>query len=706
MSFAAFSRTGRMLGAWACATAIAGAPSPAQVPIPSASPPLAPPAAPPSVPPSVPATATSPAAPAVAFTRAQAEAGSRVYARSCVQCHGARLDDGVAMPLAGVAFTQKWAKPDRSLDDLLFVTRNLMPKNAGGTLPAEDYLAVLAYVLERNGYAGGPVELTADRALLSRVRLTASATVATLARAPAPDFVRGAGGILPLALGPAHADLVAGSPNGRDWLTPTRDYAGSRYSPLAQVTSANAGQLRPACLFQVGELGNFQTGPVVRAGVMYFTTLRSTIAIDAATCRQKWRHTWQPIAPDIPHVNRGVAITNGRVIRGTSDGYLLAIDSDSGKLLWARRIGDASKGETITMAPLAYDSLVFVGPAIGENAIRGWIAAFRIDNGERAWRFNIVPAPGEPGSETWTQASAIPLGGGAVWTPLAIDVAAELLFVAAANPAPDFPEALRGGINLYTNTMLALHLRTGKLAWYDQMVPNDDHDWDLTQVSPLYRAKVGGTMRNLVATTGKDGMLRVVDRDSRKRVFAAAVTTIENADAPVTRAGAHACPGVLGGVQWNGPAFHPGVNVLVIPAVDWCATFFLDETVRFIPGQNYLGGRVVVDSTSRGWITAVDASTGKLRWRHASPAPVIGAVTATAGGLILGGELSGDFLALDAATGAERYRFNTGGAIGGGVVTYEVGGTQYIAVASGSPSSFWTDENPGAPTIFVFALKP
>jgi alcohol dehydrogenase (cytochrome c) len=437
---------------------------------------------------------------------------------------------------------------------------------------------------------------------------------------------------------------------------------------------------------------------------MYLTSLVSTMAIDAATCRQKWRHTWQPLAQEIRANNRGVAIKDGRVIRGTTDGYLIALDRDDGKMLWARRIGDASKGETITMAPLVYDSLVFVGVAVSEFAIRGWIAAFRIDNGERVWRFNIVPAPGEPGSETWKQEPEVPLGGGAVWTPLAIDPSAELLFVSAANPAPDFPKSIRGGINLYTNSLLAIHLRTGKLAWYDQMVPNDDHDWDLTQVSPLYRARVDGAMRNLVATAGKDGMLRVVDRDSKRRIFETPVTTRLNAAASVTTSGTHACPGIFGGVQWNGPAFHPALNTLTVPAVDWCGKFYLAETVRFVPGQNYLGGRVELDSAWRGCITAVDASTGKQRWQYASPAPVIGAVTATAGGLILGGELTGDFIALDAATGAERYRFNTGGAIGGGVVTYQAGGTQYIAVASGRPSPYWARAYLGSPTIVVFSL--
>ena len=162
------------------------------------------------------------------------------------------------------------------------------------------------------------------------------------------------------------------------------------------------------------------------------------------------------------------------------------------------------------------------------------VAAFRLQDGERVWRFNIVPEPGEPGAETWKQPAGLPVGGGAVWTPMSLDTAREILYVPAANPAPDFPVELRGGTNLYTNSIIALHLRTGKLAWYDQMVPLDDHDWDLTQVSPLYRATVKGKARDLVATVGKDGVLRVVDRESKERMFETPVTRIENADAPVT----------------------------------------------------------------------------------------------------------------------------------------------------------------------------
>jgi alcohol dehydrogenase (cytochrome c) len=165
------------------------------------------------------------------------------------------------------------------------------------------------------------------------------------------------------------------------------------------------------------------------------------------------------------------------------------------------------------------------------------------------------------------------------------------------------------------------------------------------------------------------------------------------------------CPGVLGGVEWNGPAYNPGANLLFVNAVDWCTTFALEDTVRYVPGQLYMGGSVDLDSTtSQGWLTAVDAATGAVRWRYRSSKPMLAAVTTTAGDLVFTGEVTGDFLALDARSGDVVYRFNTGGPIGGGVVSYAVGGRQYVATTSGQPSSFWVNEYPGSATIFVFAL--
>src|SRR5262249_17995790 len=152
-----------------------------------------------------------------------------------------------------------------------------------------------------------------------------------------------------------------------------------------------------------------------------------------------------------------------------------------------------------------------------------------------------------------------------------------LLHVPAGNPAPDFAAAVRGGKNLYTNSVLALKLKTGQLAWFEQMVVNDDHDWDLTHVAPLYQVTVNGEKRDVIAPVGKAGIIRVLDRETRKRIFETPVTTIENADAPVTKAGTHACPGMLGGVEWNGLTYNPQAGVLAAPSVDWCGTWSVDD---------------------------------------------------------------------------------------------------------------------------------
>jgi len=350
---------------------------------------------------------------------------------------------------------------------------------------------------------------------------------------------------------------------------------------------------------------------------------------------------------------------------------------------------------------------VLIGPAGSENNIQGWVGAFRASDGSPVWRFNTVPKPGEPGYETWRNPKGIPVGGGAVWTTFAIDTANGDMHIAVTNPAPDLPIHLRQGDNLYTNSIVVLDVRTGKLRWHRQLVVNDSHDWDVTHAAPMFTATINGAARRIVATAGKDGMLRALDRETHDILFATPVTTRENAETPVGFSPLRACPGVLGGSQWNGPAYHPGVNALYVPAVDWCTTFSSFEQVRYIPGKLYMGGKSDLDPPARaqGWLTAVDASTGAVKWKYRSPRPMVAAVTTTAGNLVLTGELTGDFVVFDAKSGDVAYRFNTGGPMGGGVITYAAGGRQYIAVASGSPSNFWTDRNAGAPTIVVFSLS-
>jgi alcohol dehydrogenase (cytochrome c) len=506
--------------------------------------------------------------------------------------------------------------------------------------------------------------------------------------------------------GPTQAELNAAH-RATDWLVSNHDYGGQRFVDLKQINRRNVGSLRPVCMYQVGDLSSFHTNPLVYRGVMYLTTLYSTIAIDAATCKVKWRHNWKPKGKEGWPQTRGVAIKDGKVIRGTNDGYLLAIDMETGTLLWEQRSADMEKYEAgFTMAPVIYEDLIIIGPAGSEAGAKGWIGAFRLETGEPVWRFNTIPGKDEPGAETWGDAGEMIVGGGAVWGPLSLDPEAGLVYVPVGNPAPDVYGDIRPGKNLYTCSMVVLDARTGTLKWYYQAVPHDLHDWDQTQASPLFTATVKGKRRNLATTVGKNGMLHVLDRETQEHVYQVPVTTQSNVGPAPTMEGVHVCPGVLGGVEWNGPAFNPITNMLYVPAVDWCSVFKKDEELRYVEGQFYMGGSFVFDPVekSRGWLTAIDASTGDVRWRYQSPRPMVAAVTTTSAGLIFTGELTGDFIALDARTGKVLYRFHTGGSLNGGVVTYTIGGKQYIAATVGNASPFW-EAAPGSAMVVVFALQ-
>jgi alcohol dehydrogenase (cytochrome c) len=547
----------------------------------------------------------------------------------------------------------------------------------------------------------GRAPLQANSAQLKQTKLPQESSPSAAGAAPA--FIRGNPKTLP-AGGPTQEELNAASNSTRDWLYHTHDYSGARYVAVDQINSSNAARLQAVCAFQIGEISNFETGPIVYDGTIFVTTPHLTVALDAANCRSKWRYAWEPKGPEVMLTNRGVAIKDGRLVRGTSDGYLLELNAQTGELIWARKVDDIALGQTYTMAPLIFEDLILIGPAGSDHAVSGWVGAFRLSDGSEVWRFQTVPGAAEKDSKSWPNPTGIKLAGGAVWTPLSLDPEKGELYVPVSNPSPTLPANLRPGDNLYTNSVVVLDVRTGKLRWHKQMVPNDSHDWDLTQVSPLFKTVIGGRERSLVATVGKDGVLRTVDRSSQEILYHTAITTIKNAEAPVTPKSTFACPGILGGVLWNGPAYNPGTNLMYVGAVDWCGTFTAEETAHYIPGKMYLEGTFQKAATSQGWITAVDAAGGQVRWKYRSAMPIVAAVTTTAGNLVMSGELNGDFLLLDASSGAVLYRFNTGGPIGAGVVTYQQSGKQYIAVASGRLSSNWIDQNPGSPTVFLFAL--
>ena len=310
-----------------------------------------------------------------------------------------------------------------------------MPPGAGGTLSADTYRDVTAYLLERNGHAPGGVALTDGNNASMAVQVAPAPGTAQRPLPPPPELINGARSAVPVPKsGPSQQELNAAYTSKNDWLYHTHDYSGARYVSSTEITPENAGRLRVACAFQLGEQSTFQTGPLVHNGRLYITGVRTTAAIDAQDCGLLWKYEWVPRARESWPINRGVAIKDGYLIRGTSDGYVLALNMMTGELIWARRAADTSLGEALTMAPMIFENNILIGPAGSENGISGWVGAFRLTDGQPVWRFRTVPKAGEPGSESWKNPRNIHLGGGAVWTPFSLDAEKAELFVAVSNP--------------------------------------------------------------------------------------------------------------------------------------------------------------------------------------------------------------------------------------------------------------------------------
>jgi alcohol dehydrogenase (cytochrome c) len=618
-------------------------------------------------------------------------AGQQIYQAQCSACHSNQPRvNGIGPSLAGLAGRKAGSLPGFHYTHAL--------QGAGLTWDDKTFIEFLA----------DPTKLVAGTAMTVTVpdetgRANLYAYLATLQgeengakQAPAVAA--------PRITGPTQGELDQAADSTKNWLYASHDYAGSRFVALDQITPDNAKSLRPVCLYRSEQPASVQTSPLVYDGVMYLTFGRATVAIDAKTCRERWSHVWQPKGKEISPANRGAAIKDGTLVRGTADGYLIALNMADGSLLWDKPIASFAGGQYLSMPPLIFDDLILIGPSGADFGAKNWIGAFKLETGEPVWKFNLVPDPGEPGSETWENPESLKRGGGSLWTPLSLDAKAGIVYLPAGNPAPDFYGEIRPGANLYTNSLIALHAKTGKLIWYRQFIPHDVHDADLSQVSPLFETMIGGKTHKVVSVSGKDGLLRLLDRDSHEQLYEVPITTRENVDALPTVEGAHRCPGLLGGMEWNGPAYDAASNTLFVPAVDWCGTFSkAPDDPPIMEGMHYYGGAVAQDprEKSKGWLTALDASTGKERWKYASPTPLVAGVTATSAGVLFTGDLNNDFLTLDATTGEVLYRFNTGGSIGGGVITYALGGTQYVAALSGTVSAFFGGS--GLPAVVVFA---
>ena len=511
---------------------------------------------------------------------------------------------------------------------------------------------------------------------------------------------------------PKAAPLPAAS---EDWPSYNKTLTSNRFSTLNLINRDTVGRMKVLCTYDTHQHTGFNSGLIEVNGALIAATEYDLFSIDPSNCHENWRvhEDYTPASPQ--GVNRGAAYMDGALFRGTQDGRVLAYDFNTGKRLWATSIADGKKGESVPAAPIAWQGLVFAGNAGGDvKGVKGRMYALDAKTGKIVWEFYLVPktkddiargpeAPSPLDAASWNNQPGFPITGGATWTSYTLDPDSGLLYIPGGNPAPDFAAAAREGANLYSGSVVILDAKTGAYRNHIKIVPKDWHDWDVSS-APAIIETAGG--KKLLSVAPKDGHLYGFDLASQEQLYRVAVTRIENAEQPFTAGtDVHFCPGSVGGAEWNGPAFDPETNLILVGEVDWCTTAKLQklDKIRDVRTGSPWSGEDTVNPFNvwgkqdpfaqwAGWLYASDADSGAWKWRVKTNYPIQSGVTPTAGGLVFFGDMGGNFYALDAENGQKLWGQKIGGAIGGGVITYQVDGTQKVAVATGLTEILWPTE--------------
>jgi len=496
--------------------------------------------------------------------------------------------------------------------------------------------------------------------------------------------------------------LLKAAGDSGNWLTYSGTYRSWRYSALDQVRRENTRLLKVKWIYQMPTTHVVETTPLVVDGVMYISEPPSNVvALDAATGRPYWRYRRAlPARINVccGQVNRGVAVLGDRVFIGTVDAHLVALDARTGAVLWDREVADYRTGHSITVAPLAVKGTIICGISGGEYGIRGFLDAYDPETGDRKWRFWTVPEPGRPGSETWS-GDAWKTGGGPTWVTGSYDPEQNLIIWGTGNPSPDWNGDSRPGDNLYTDSAIALNADTGQLQWHYQFVPHDVHDWDAVQVPVLVDDEWQGRPRKLIYWAHRGGFYYVLDRETgkillgkpfAKQTWAREIApdgrpvTLPNVDP--TPEGTYLWPGVQGATNWYSPSYNPLTKLFYLAVWENRSVYHKGEQ-EYTPGNRYIGSVPLIDlpeDPGHGAIRALDPKTGERIWDYQLLTKPWGGVLSTAGKLVFGGSDEGYFFALDAETGKELWRQNTGGIIRANPITFLSKGKQVVAIAAGS----------------------
>jgi len=500
--------------------------------------------------------------------------------------------------------------------------------------------------------------------------------------------------------------LAAGTDDPSGWVHYGGNYENWRFSALADISRDNVQRLTPVWLFQTGVLGQLEAAPIIVGGVLYLTAAYNNVwALDAVSGRVLW-HYEHRMPSDLRiccgPTNRGVAIAGDLIYMATLDARLVALERATGKLRWNVQMDDHTQGHSATAAPLVVGDLVIIGSAGGEYGARGFVDAYAAQTGERRWRRYTIPVAGEPGVETWA-GDSWKTGGGPPWNTGSFDPKSGLLYWPTGNPSPDWNGDSRQGDNLYSNSLLALDVKTGELKWHFQYTPHDVWDYDATNGVIVTDVGLDGRTVRAVVQPNRNGYLYVLDAASGKFLRGTQYTERLNwskgLDAngrpqvdpdylPI--AGGNSkfiCPGNVGG--HNGSftyAYSAVTRLMYVPTVESCGKME-KETAVFVNGTPFWGGGPGVmeaeDGSSYGTVSALDPASGQVVWRYKDDYPMLSGALATGGGLVFTGNQSGYALALDDRTGDVLWRFQLGSALRGQPVTWKQDGRQYVAIPSG-----------------------
>ena len=620
------------------------------------------------------------------------DSGRQVFAARCASCHGSDGNGGELGP--GIATRV----PTRTDVELTTLVRQGLPASgmpAFANMPDREVAALIPYLrtLEpRAGTAPTRATITVGGAPLSGLVLNQSQfDMQLLGDDRKLHLLRTIGGQTRAVTSQA------------DWTSYNGGPGGSRYSPLTHINTRNASTLAPVWMFSLHNTNNLQVTPVVSDGVMYVTAANECYALDAGSGREIWHYqrarTIGLVGNAAGGINRGVSVAGDRLFMVTDHAHIIALNKWTGALVWETEMADWRQNYNATGAPLPGGNLVVTGTSGGDEGVRGFVAAFDRATGKEVWRFWTTPTRGEPGSETW-QGKGLDHPAGTTWMTGTYDASLDTIYWTVGNPGPDLIGDDRLGDNLYTDSVVALDAKTGKLKWHFQFTPHDVWDYDAQETPALVDAVWDGQPRKLMVQANRNGFFYVLDRTNGKFLFGTqyvkSVTWATGLDAngrPLratdmepSLTGRRVCPSLDGASNWYSTSFNPITNLYYVQTNDKCGIFTRVPS-DWEAGKGFMGGSFApAPEPAQRLLRAIDIRTGRAVWTLPQTGTVNswGGVLSTAGGVVIFGEDSGALMAADAANGRPLWHFQTNALWKASPMTYMFDNRQYIAVAAGS----------------------